>query len=93
MIDLWPNILWSQRRLATAVSLSRLSPRIWRGSLHGLGELVHMTNQQSTVERTFDLVKPSGEKIQFAMSYGPVYQRDQLFFLPCSFRRMGESAA
>lgn len=44
-----------------------------------------MTNQQSTVERSFDLVKPSGEKIRFTVSYGPVYQRDRLFFCPVRF--------
>jgi hypothetical protein len=44
-----------------------------------------MTNQQSIVERSFDLVKPSGEKTRFTVSYGPVYLREQLFFCPVRF--------
>lgn len=44
-----------------------------------------MKNQQSTVERSFDLVKPNGEKIRFTVTYGPVYRRDQLFFCPVRF--------
>jgi hypothetical protein len=53
--------------------------------LFTLGELARMTKQLSTVERSFDLVKPSGEKTRFTVSYGPVYQRDQLFFCPVRF--------
>ena len=44
-----------------------------------------MTNPSPFVERSFDLLKPGGERVRFTVSYGPVYQRGEDFFCPIQF--------
>jgi len=44
-----------------------------------------MTNPAPFVERSFDLLKPSGERVRFTVSYGPVYQRSEYFYCPVRF--------
>jgi hypothetical protein len=50
-----------------------------------LGCFARMTNPSPMVERSFDLLKPSGERVRFTVGYGPVYQRSRDFFCPVRF--------
>lgn len=44
-----------------------------------------MINSSPIVERGFDLLKPSGERVRFTVSYGPVYQRNEYSYCPVQF--------
>jgi hypothetical protein len=44
-----------------------------------------MTNPSPVVKRSFDLLKPNGERMRFTVSYGPAYQRGDDFFCPVQF--------
>jgi hypothetical protein len=44
-----------------------------------------MINPSPIAERTYDLLKPSGERVRFTASFGPIYQSGEDYRCPVRF--------
>jgi hypothetical protein len=50
-----------------------------------------MANPSPIAERTYDLLKPDGERVRFKVSFGPIYQAGQDYRCPAQFVGWGNS--
>jgi len=57
-----------------------------------LGSLyAQMPNPSPSAERTYDLLKPDGQRVRFRVSFGPIYQSGHDFRCPVRFSGWGDS--
>jgi len=50
-----------------------------------------MADSSPIAERSFDLLKPSGERVRFTASFGPIYQSGRDYRCPVRFAGWGDS--
>jgi hypothetical protein len=50
-----------------------------------------MTNSSPIAARTYDLLKPDGERVRFTASFGPIYQSGRDYRCPVRFSGWGNS--
>jgi hypothetical protein len=57
-----------------------------------LGMLANMADLAPIAERSFDLLMPTGERVRFTATFGPIYKEQDSYRCPIRFEGWGDPA-